>query len=77
MHLSAIQTLVHDELLEREITEAEKESALKELREHRETKVKGARASNLAAAQDLRSTLLHIDTEVSFFSKCIADTYSL
>ncbi|KAF8308653.1 hypothetical protein F5887DRAFT_912336 [Amanita rubescens] len=64
MHLSDIQTLVHDELLEREITEAEKESALKELQEHRETKTKGARASNLAAAQDLRSTLLHIDTEL-------------
>jgi hypothetical protein len=50
MHLSDIRALVHDELLERGRTEAEKESALKELQEHRETKAKGARASNLAAA---------------------------
>jgi hypothetical protein len=77
MHLSAIQTLVHDELLEREITEAEKESALKELQEHREIKTKGARASNQAAAADLRNTLLHVDTEVCIFSKCVADADSL
>jgi hypothetical protein len=62
--LSIIQTLVRDELLEREPTEEEKENALKELREHREAKKKGPHASNLAAVQDLKSTLLHIDTEV-------------
>ncbi|KAF8338373.1 hypothetical protein F5887DRAFT_983449 [Amanita rubescens] len=64
-HLSEIQTLVHDELSEREPTEEEKENALRELREHRETKKKGPHASNFAAVQDLKSTLLHIDAELN------------
>lgn len=63
MPLSGIQQLVREEL--KETTREEAESAVKELQDHRDLKKKGARATNLAAAHDLKSTLIRLDTEVS------------
>jgi hypothetical protein len=57
--------MVRDELQERDTTREEAESAVKELREHCDLKKKGARATNLAAAHDFKSTLMRLDTEVS------------
>ena len=64
MPLTGIQKLVLDDLEERNPTEEEIQQTLKELKEHRGLKTKGARATNFAAAQDLKNTMLHIDIEV-------------
>ncbi len=66
--LSRIQQLVLDDLEESNPTEEEAQSAVQELQEHRDIKNKGARATNLAAAQDLKTTLIRLDTEVSGLS---------
>ncbi|KAF8339460.1 hypothetical protein F5887DRAFT_889035, partial [Amanita rubescens] len=63
--LSGIQKLVLNDLEESHPTKEEAQSAVLELQEHRNIKKKGARATNLAAAQDLKSTLMRLDTEVN------------
>lgn len=68
MPLSGIQQLVLDDLEESHPTEEEAQTAVQELQEHRNLKTKGARGTNLAAAQDLKNTLMRLDVEVSGLS---------
>ena len=48
-----------------ELTADEKSELLQELEDHRELKKKGARASSISAAQDMRFTIQHLSQEVS------------
>lgn len=68
MPLSGIQQLVLDDLEESHPTKEEAQTAVQELQEHRNLKTKGARGTNLAAAQDLKNTLMRLDVEVSGLS---------
>jgi hypothetical protein len=62
--LSGIQKMVQEDLLERDLTEEDITRSLNELTQHRNLMTKGARATNVAAAQDLKNVMLRLDTEV-------------
>lgn len=62
--LAEIRKAALEYLDNNDITEDQKEALVEELRNHRELKQKGLRASNLAAAQDSRQTFIRLSNEV-------------
>jgi hypothetical protein len=64
--LQELQTLAKDDPKLQQLTEEEKDELIQKLQEHRELKKTGTRASNRAAAQDVRLTLQHVNAEVKF-----------
>jgi hypothetical protein len=65
--LREIQELVRDDPELQNLTLDQEKELLKDLEDHRALKKTGARASNLAAAQDVYNTVTHIHSEVSEF----------
>ena len=48
-----------------DLTEEEKTDLIQQLEDHRELKHKGARATSISAAQDMRCTMQRLTQEVS------------
>jgi len=70
--LREIQQLVSNDPELENLTPEQEEELLKELDEYRALKKTGARASNLAAAQDVHHVVTHVHTAVSDFALTVA-----
>ena len=60
-----VQNKINIEEIMQEITEEEKTNLIQQLEDHRELKQKGARATSISAAQDMRCTMQCLTQEVS------------
>ncbi|KAF8347109.1 hypothetical protein F5887DRAFT_882138, partial [Amanita rubescens] len=58
-----VQNMVNIEEIMQEITEEEKTELIQQLEDHRELKHKGARATSISAAQDMRCTMQRLTQE--------------
>ena len=65
LKLLEVQNMINLEEIMQELTADEKSELLQELEDHRELKKKGARASSISAAQDMRFTIQRLSQEVS------------
>ncbi|KAF8344810.1 hypothetical protein F5887DRAFT_858589, partial [Amanita rubescens] len=63
LKLVEVQKMIDIEKITQEMTEQDKNDLLQELEDHRELKHKGARASNLSTAQDMRFTMQRLSQE--------------
>jgi len=64
LKLVDIQKMIDIEQITREMMEEDKNDLLQELEDHCELKHKGARATNLSTAQDMRFTMQCLSQEV-------------
>ncbi|KAF8328053.1 hypothetical protein F5887DRAFT_898053 [Amanita rubescens] len=63
LSLLEVQKMINVEEIMRELTEEEKTDILQQLEDHRELKHKGARATSISAAQDMRCTMQRLTQE--------------
>jgi hypothetical protein len=63
--LLEVQKMINVEEIMQDLTEEEKTDLIQQLEDHRELKHKGARATSISAAQDMRCTMQRLTQEVS------------
>jgi hypothetical protein len=69
LNLAQIQKLVDDDVDTQHLSKARQKEYINDLQAHHDSKTMGARASNVAAAVDCRTSIARVSLEVCIFPK--------